>query len=66
MNELWSGGADAYHEALRERCLAERDKLRAQLKAAKNESERCELEKQIASLTETYREKARTIRWGLF
>ncbi len=66
MNRFWSGGAEVFDKALQSQCRAELEKLCAQLKTAGTESERLELERQIAGLTETYRQKSRAIRRSLF
>jgi hypothetical protein len=65
-NNFLEGGAKAYGKALQAQHREELDKLHAQLKSAKMESERLQIEQQIARLNETYREKSQATRRGIF
>ena len=66
MNGFWTGGADACNKALREQHDAELAKLRTQLESAATESQRQDIQQQIARLTEIYRAKSRAVGRGLF
>jgi hypothetical protein len=65
-NNFWEGGPNTYGEALETEYHAELGALRAQFKSARTESERLDIERQIARLTEVYREKSQATRRSLF
>ncbi len=65
-NRFVAGGARVYANALRKRFHVELDQLKSRLKAAGTEPERTELQRQIARLTEEYRQKPRAIDRSLF
>lgn len=65
-NNFWQGGPETYGEALKTQYQAERSTLRTQLKSARTEAERLDIEQQIACLTKNYRERSRATSRGLF
>jgi hypothetical protein len=65
-HEFWTGGEAAYGKALHAEHREQLDKLQGQLTSAKTESERLGIEWQIVRLNETYREKSRAARRGIF